>query len=199
MEVHPMFLREPDSPEAAAFLDKERASNGYVMNLERAWAWRADVAEAFVALRKQLTDASTLGPREIALLVCATARARGDSYCALAWGARLAKLADASLAADVLRGDGAAALDAREQALRRWAEQIARDPNATTSADVERLRAAGLSEREIFEATVYIALRIAFAAVNDALGAQPDAELVDDAPQLVRAAVTYGRPPAPRR
>lgn len=191
-----MFLHEPETPEAAAFLEKERAASGYVMSLERAWAWRPDVAEAFVAVRKQLTDASSLSPREIAILVCATARARGDSCCALAWGARLAKLADASLAADVLSRDSVAALSVREKALRRWAEQITRDPNATTGADVEALRAAGLSEREILEATVYVGLRLAFATVNDALGAQPDPELVAAAPAPVRAAVTYGRPPA---
>jgi uncharacterized peroxidase-related enzyme len=191
-----MFLREPDTPEAAAFLDKERAASGYVMNLERAWAWRPDVAEAFVALRKQLTDASSLAPREIAILVCATARTRGDSCCALAWGARLAKLGDAALAADVLSRDSVPALTVREKALRHWAEQVVRDPNDTTAAHVEALRTAGLSEREILEATVYVALRLAFATVNDALGAQPDPELVAEAPPQVRAAVTYGRPPA---
>jgi uncharacterized peroxidase-related enzyme len=191
-----MFLQEPRTPEATAFLEKERAASGYVMDLERAWAWRPDVAEAFVAMRKQLTDASTLTPREIAVMVCSTARARRDACCALAWGARLAKLADAALAADVLTRDGAPALDAREKALSRWAERIALDPNATTAADVDALRAAGLTDREILEATVYISLRLAFATVNDALGAQPDAELVAEAPPEVRAAVTYGRPPA---
>ncbi len=74
-----MFVKEPATAAAAAFLDAERAANGYVMNLERAWAWRPDVAQAFVALRKQLIGASTLTPREIALLVCSTARTVGDS------------------------------------------------------------------------------------------------------------------------
>lgn len=92
--------------------------------------------------------------------------------------------------------DRRSALDAREAALRRWAEQVTRDPNATTAAHVDALRAAGLSEREILEATLCIALRLAFSTVNDALGAQPDAELLAEAPPQVRAAVTYGRPPA---
>jgi uncharacterized peroxidase-related enzyme len=191
-----MFLREPQTPEAAEFLERERSSTGYVMSLERAWAWRPDVADAFVALRKQLTDASTLTPREIALLVCVTARTRGDSCCALAWGARLAKLSSAALAADVVAGNDVPALSPRERALCRWAEQVTRDPNATGASDVDALRAAGLSEREILEATVYIGLRLAFATVNDALGARPDPQLVAQAPGEVRAAVTYGRAPA---
>ena len=53
---------------------------------------------------------------------------------------------------------------------------------------------AGLADREIFEATAYVAFRLAFSTVNDALGAQPDEELVAEAPPEVRAAVTYGRP-----
>lgn len=192
-----MFLKDPTTAEALAFMDKERASTGYLMNLERAWAWRPDVADAFVALRKQLTDGSTLSAREIALLVCATARALGDSYCAIAWGTKLAKLSDPSLAAHVLRGTDTPALTAREKALGRWAEQIVHDPNATRAAHVEALRAAGLSEREIFEATLFIALRLAFSTVNDALGAQPDSELLADAPPAVREAVTYGRAASP--
>jgi uncharacterized peroxidase-related enzyme len=191
-----MFLSEPTASEAAAFLDRERTAAGYVMNLERAWAWRPDVADAFAALRKQLTSHSALTHREVALLVCATARSRGDSYCALAWGARLADMAGPEVAAAILRGEAAHELSAREQALRRWAEQVVRDPNSVTASHVAELRVAGLSDREILEATVFIGLRLAFSTINDALGASPDAELVAAAPKAVREAVAYGRPPA---
>jgi len=188
-----MFLKEPSTPEAAEFLAKELAQSGYVMNLERAWAWRPDVAEAFVELRKRLIGNSSLSPREVALLVCASVSALGDSYCSLAWGAKLAKLGDAALAAKVLSGGNAPGLSAREEALRRWAGQVVADPNATRSADVDALRAAGLSDKEIFEATAFIAFRVAFSTVNDALGASPDAQLAAEAPAEVRSAVTYGR------
>jgi len=33
-----MLLNEPRTAEAAAYLEKDRAGSGYVMNLERAWA-----------------------------------------------------------------------------------------------------------------------------------------------------------------
>jgi len=191
-----MFISEPTTAEASAFLEKDRAATGYVMNLERAWAWRPDVAEAFVALRKRLTDQSSLAPREIALLVCTTARVLGDSYCSLAWGSKLAELAGAGLAAEVLRGSDADTLSTRERALKRWAEQVVRDPNEATMQQIDELRTAGLSDREIFEATVYVALRLAFSTVNDALGAQPDHQLVAAAPAEVRATVVYGRPPS---
>ncbi|HSV50668.1 MAG TPA: hypothetical protein VLJ57_01025, partial [Burkholderiaceae bacterium] len=58
---------------------------------------------------------------------------------------------------------------------------------------VDTLRAAGLSDQEIFEATVFVAFRMAFSTVNDALGVEPDAQVAEAAPPEVREAVTYGR------
>lgn len=191
-----MFLSEPSTAEAATYLEKERAGNGCVMNLERAWAWRPDVAEGFAIVRRQLIEQTTLTAREIALLVCTTARALGDSYCSLAWGTKLAGMRGATAAAAILCGADPAASTEREVALRRWAEQIVRDPNGASAKQAETLRAAGLSDKEIFEATVHVAFRLAFSAVNDALGARPDHQLVGAAPAAVRAAVTYGRPAA---
>jgi uncharacterized peroxidase-related enzyme len=167
-----------------------------VMNLSRLWAWRPDVHSAFSALRAQLTGASSLSPRELGVLVCATAASLGDSYCALAWGARLAGSSDASTAAAVLRASQSDAMTAREQALSVWARKVSKNPNATVREDVENLRSAGFSDKEIFEATAFIALRMAFSTVNDALGAHPDWQLAEAAPPEVRSAVTFGRPSA---
>jgi alkylhydroperoxidase family enzyme len=137
-----------------------------------------------------------LDARRRAVLVAACASAYGDSYCALSWGARLADAADADLAAGVLRGDDSA-LDPAERALAGWARAVARDPNGTTAADVQVLRDAGFVDSDIFAVTVFVALRLAFSTVNDALGARPDAELAAAAPRAVREAVAFGRPVAP--
>jgi uncharacterized peroxidase-related enzyme len=193
-----MFLNEPSTAEAAAHLEKDRAETGYVMNFEQAWAWRPDVAQGFALLRRQLIEGTALKPSEIALLACTTARALGDSYCSLAWGTKLAGMRGAALVAEVLRGVNPATATVREIALRQWAEQVVRDPNGASAMQVEQLRAAGLSDREVFEATVHVAFRLAFSAVNDALGARPDHQLVAAAPAEIRAAVTYGRPPHQR-
>lgn len=105
------------------------------------------------------------------------ARAR-YSYCSIAWGSKLAALANPSVAAKVLRALDAPGLTTREAALRRWIDQVVAGPNGTGAAQVDALRAAGFSEREVFEATVYVAFRVAFATVNDAFGARPDAQLL---------------------
>jgi uncharacterized peroxidase-related enzyme len=189
------FLAEStESADRTALYDADLASDGYVNNLTRVWGWRPDQLLAFQTLRNDLASASGLSKREFAVLVAATAAARGDSYCALAWGTTLAGLSSEGAAAAVLQGLDAA-LSQRETALADWARQVVADPNATTQADVDRLRTAGLDDREIFEATTWIAYRLAFSTINDALGAIPDVQLAQKAPPPVREAVTYGRKP----
>jgi uncharacterized peroxidase-related enzyme len=190
------FLDEPPASEAAKrFYDDDVETDGYVGNVTRLWCWRPDVLEATGKLRGLITKESSLSEREVAVLVTATASARRDSYCALAWGARLAKLADEQTAARVIAGDDAP-LNDREQALAAWARQVVQDPNATTAEDVERLRAVGISDAELFDATAYIAQRLAFCTVNDALGANPDVQLAEETPAMVRAAIDFGREPS---
>lgn len=192
-----MFLQPPPETAAvAALYQREHPDEGYVMNLTRLWAWRPEVSDAFTALRGQLTGASALTPRDLGVLVCATAGRLGDAYCALAWGERLARTAGANVAAAVLQGVPDDALTARDRALADWARKVATAPNDTTPADVQQLRDVGLTDQTIFEATAFVGLRVAFSSVNDALGARPDRQLADAAPEPVRQAVRFGRPVA---
>lgn len=96
MAAQPTFLTEPPQTEATARMYEDRSEDGYVWNVTRLWAWRPDVQKAFVALRTGLMDGASLGERDWAVLVAATAAQRNDSYCSLAWGAKLAQLADAA-------------------------------------------------------------------------------------------------------
>jgi uncharacterized peroxidase-related enzyme len=188
------FLGDPPLTEAAAaYYDKDRVDDGYVWNVTRVWCWRPDLFAAFGALRGELMEESQLGDRDWAVLVTSTASELRDSYCSLGWGIRLAKLVGDDVAAQVISGASEPDLSAREQALAEWARKVVRDPNATTEEDVARLREHGLGDREIFEATAFIAFRLAYSTVNDALGAPPDEQLVDTAPPAVRAAVDFGR------
>ncbi len=149
-----MFLDEPPHDEQVdALHTADREEGGYVWNFTRLWGWRPELLERFVELRTGLMEASGLGERDWAVLVTATASELRDSYCSLAWGKKLAALVDAETAGQVLAGAEAPALSEREAALREWARQVVRDPNATSTAGVERLRAAGLDDREIFDAT----------------------------------------------
>jgi uncharacterized peroxidase-related enzyme len=191
------YLGEPPENEATrSAYERDRAEDGYVWNVTRLWSWRNDFEDAFVALRSSLLEGSVLTDRETAVLNTAAASARRDSYCSLAWGPRLAALPDDETAAATLAGREAPALTERESALANWARQVVAAPGETNEADVERLRNVGLDDQTIFEATAFIALRLAFSTINGALGAAPDRQLAHAAPRPIRAAVDYGRPPS---
>jgi len=159
------------------------------------WAHQPETLKRLFGLMSRAFTPSGLTFRQRGILVTAAASALGDSYCSLAWGAKLGKASDAAVAAGVLNGSDAGLTD-QEKAMAAWARKIARDPNATTPADIQALRDSGLDDGQVFAITGFVALRLAFSTINDSLGAQPDAQLALSLPQEVREAVTYGRPVA---
>jgi alkylhydroperoxidase family enzyme len=190
----PTFLDEPaESAGQRKLYDDDLAGDGYVWNVSRLWGHQPEAREGLVRLMGQAVRAAGLTDRQRGILVAAMASTLGDSYCSFAYGRNLTGWADVTVAAGVLSGDDSV-LDRDEQALARWARQVARDPNATTADDVQSLRDAGFTDAAILALTHFVALRLAFAAVNDALGAGPDKALVEDVAPEVRAAVTWGRP-----
>jgi hypothetical protein len=180
------------SPQVQALYDEDLAGGGYVSNGSRLWAYQPDTKGLF-ELMSEAFRPSGLSFRQRGILVTAAASALGDSYCSLAWGGKLGKASDAAIAAGVLNGSDAG-LTGQEKAMAAWARKVAGNPNATTPADVQALRDAGLGDGQIFAITAFVALRLAFSTINDSLGAQPDAELGQSLPREVREAVTYGRP-----
>jgi SAM-dependent methyltransferase/alkylhydroperoxidase family enzyme len=188
------FLEMPAVSDAAQrMFDEDVDDHGFVMNASRLWAYAPEVHERLFDLLSTVTRLGSLSLRQRGILVAAAASTLGDAYCSLAWGSRLADASSASIAGDVLRGldDG---LDDSEKALAAWARQVVSDPNGATDADIRELRSVGFSDNQIFSITAYVAGRIAFSTVNDALGAQPDYELATSVPPQVRDAVRYGRP-----
>jgi uncharacterized peroxidase-related enzyme len=190
------FLEEPAvSAHAQELFDEDLADDGFVWNVTRLWAHQPDTLKQLFALMSEAFRASGLSFRQRGILVTAAASTLGDSYCSLAWGGKLATATEAALAAGVLTGADAGLTD-QEKALADWARKVARDPNATTPADIAALRDCGLDDGQIFAVTTFVALRLAFSTINDSLGAQPDGQLAQSLPAEVRAAVTYGRPVA---
>jgi alkylhydroperoxidase family enzyme len=190
-----MYLSPPPASAAAdQMYDDDRAEMGYVMTGSLVWAHRPELHEGLFALLGAAAEAAGLTVRDRGILVTACASTLGDAYCSMAWGTKLAAEADPALAGAVLGGVDDRLTD-RERALAAWARRLAGDANATTAEDVGALRAVGYDDAQILAITTYVGLRIAFSTVNDGLGVQPEPELTAMAPDAVRAAVTYGRPP----
>lgn len=188
------FLAEcaPDA-EAQRLFDDDVAELGYVMNVSRLWAYQPATVNHLFDLMGETHATEHLSFRQRGILVTACASTLGDAYCSLAWGTKLASKSDAETAAGVLRGIDDR-LSPAEHAMAQWARKVARDPNHTSAADVQDLRDAGYSDAQIFAMTAYVALRVAFSTVNDALGARPDSAFRMSAPEAVLGAVSYGRP-----
>ena len=188
------FLTQPASTEASQKLfDADLDEIGFVMNASTLWAYQPETVTGLFDLLRTTKNHADLTFRQMGILVTATASTLGDAYCSLAWGKKLAGVSDAETAAGVLSGDDQRLTEA-ESAMADWARKVVRDPNATTRADVQALRDAGFDDAQIFAITVFVALRLAFSTINDALGAEPDAGLRQIVPEAVRDAVTFGRP-----
>lgn len=183
----------PQTAEAQRLFDADQSGVGYVTNVSRLWAYTPAALDALSDLMSEVTRTGSLTLAQRSVLVTAAASTLGDSYCSMAWGNKLADATSPDVAAGVIQGD-AEGLDQADRALATWACLLANDANATTAEDVQKLRSAGFDDAQIFAITVYVALRLAFSTVNDALGAVPDSKLASTTPELVRSAISFGRP-----
>jgi alkylhydroperoxidase family enzyme len=80
-----------------------------------------------------------------------------------------------------------------ERAVQGLARKVAADATAVTQADIDELRAFGLTEDEVFDVVLAAAARCFFSKMLDGLGVAPDAEF-RELPADVRGPLTVGRP-----
>ena len=164
------FLDPAEVTEAAqAEFEADLAELGFVMNAVRLWAYQPETYRSLLSLMSQVASVAPFSFRQRGILVLASVSALGDSYCSLAWGTKLAGRFGAAVPSGILRGEDGT-LSKPERVMAAWARQVTRHPNGTTVSDVGALREGGFSDADIFAMTVYIALRLALATVNDALG-----------------------------
>ncbi|HEX7098228.1 MAG TPA: peroxidase-related enzyme [Acidimicrobiia bacterium] len=170
----------------AEMYSKVRESIGYVPNYAKAFSHRPALFEAWAQLNS--TVKSAMDPRRYELATVAAAVRRRSSYCALAHSEKLLQLGSTDEEVRSLARDPEGApLGELEQAIVGYATQVAEAPHTVTAADIDRLRALGLSDSEIFDIASAAAARLFFTALCDAVGTQPDAvyretmsNLVDD-------------------
>ncbi len=186
------------APESAtgdtADLYRRLNGGGYLPNYARVFSLRPQLMPHISALMAAVRD--PMPPRLWKLVSFAAALAGGSSYCSLAFAQKLlgGELDGEALLA-LARGEPHPALDPAEQAAMDFAARVAREPSHTTAGDIERLRAAGFTDREIFDIAAAAAYRCFFSRFGDALGALPDAQLAGLPAELL-AALTVGRTPA---
>jgi uncharacterized peroxidase-related enzyme len=178
---------------AAEMLDKAREDHGYVPNWVRLFAGRPDVYDAWQHMLGAVRD--NMDRRRYELATIAAARRLSSSYCMLAHSTVLLDKgfyepdAVRAIAADHRTAD----LDAADVAVMDLAEKVAADASAIAQEDIDRARAAGLSDADVFDVVLTASLRAFFTKTLDALGAQPDAGYRELSPEL-QDALVVGRP-----
>jgi len=190
------FVRATPDQEACepitTMFDHDRATWGFVPNFTRTFALRPDVYRAWQQLNA--TIKSSMDRRRYELATVAAAAALRSSYCTLAHGRVLAEqFLPAEGVIQLLTDRAAAPLDVVESAVVGFAEKVALHADQVSQADIDELRAVGLTDEEIFDVVLAASARCFFAKALDATGTAPDAAYRQLEPGLAEA-LTVGRP-----
>ncbi len=180
------FIDTPKDPE---FFDQNRAPAGHVPNFVTTFAARPAVYEAWKQLNGAIKESMDLRRYELATLAAATALK--SSYCCLAHGQVLADKFYTSEEVAALVSEPPN--DPVDRAVMAFARKVALSADAVTQADVDELKALGLTDADVLDVVLAAAARSFFSKTLDATGTQPDAAF-NGLPETLREALTVGRP-----
>ncbi|HEU5268920.1 MAG TPA: hypothetical protein VFU36_03280, partial [Jatrophihabitans sp.] len=134
--------------------------------------------------------------RRFELATIAAARSLRSTYCTAAHSKFLRDICGDEPTVDQIAADpSGAALDEQDRAVYEFAGKVAADASSVTQADVDNLRAVGLTDREIADIVFAAAARSFFTRVLDGLGARLDHQTAAAfSPELLDSMIV-GRPP----
>ncbi len=137
----------------AAYFAKCEEKLGFVPNVLKAYAFDMAKLEGFVAMYNDLMLApSGLSKLEREMIAVAVSSANRCYYCLAAHGAAVRALADDPVLGELMvMNYRAARLDRRQRAMLDFAVKLTAQPFAIEEADREAVRAAGFSDRDIWD------------------------------------------------
>jgi uncharacterized peroxidase-related enzyme len=190
------FLRTVSEDEAegdvAAMFAADIEHNGYLPNYSRLFSLHPKAYVAWAGLILSIRGEMDRKRYELATL--GAARELRSTYCSLAHGSileeRFLPADDVTL---IAQGRSSEVLDDAETLVVEFAGKVAQDATSIEEADIDRLRRAGLSDRDIFDLVLAVAARSFFTKVLDATGTLADVEYTEMSADL-REALTVGRP-----
>ena len=159
----------------ADMYEGDREAFADLPNFTKAFSLRPEVYAAW----RQLNGAikANMDLRRYELATVAAARRLRSSYCTLAHGSVLmANFLEPEALRALVDDFRTADLEPVDLAVMELADKVAHDATSVTEADVDRLRALGLTDSEIFDVVLAAAARCFFSKTLDGLGAQPDAK-----------------------
>ncbi|HEY9496073.1 MAG TPA: peroxidase-related enzyme [Intrasporangium sp.] len=181
--------------EVAKYFEAQREMWGFLPNYAVPFSHRPEVAQAWQALNLAIRGGMDRRRYEIATI--AASRARRSTYCTAAHSKFLRDVCgdEAAMLSINDHPDGAG-LDETDRAVYEFATAVAADAAGIQQADVDRLRAVGLSDADIADVVFAAAARCFFTAVLDGAGAQLDAETAAAFPPDQIEGMVVGRPVA---
>jgi uncharacterized peroxidase-related enzyme len=190
-----MFLRtiaeEDASGRVGEIYAAQKAQMGFVMETARCMTTRPDLLPIYTDFSDKIRAGFSLG--EWRLITLIAAKHIRSTYCSYVYGKQLIdNLGSKEVVMAVQRDFRNAALSARDVAMLDYAEKITIDASQVTQADIDRLRGAGFTDRQISDIALCAAFRAFVSRFFDATGAEPEAAYVDS-DESFRTAMTVGR------
>jgi uncharacterized peroxidase-related enzyme len=180
------------SGEVAENYAADLAHYGYLPNYSRLFSLHPLAYRAWGGLIQSIRKG--MDRRRYELATVGAARELRSTYCSLAHGTILDE--DYFETADVIKivtGEAASVLSEVDNGIVEFAAKVAADASSVVQEDIDRLRALGLADGEIFEIVLSAAARSFFTKVLDATGTLADALYNEVDPEL-RDALTAARP-----
>ena len=183
---------EEATADVAAMYAADIERVGYLHNYIRTFSLHPDAYQAWRGLVAAI--AKPMDERRYELATFSAANRLRSSYCSLAHGQVLVdKFLEPSVVEVLIEDPDSAGLDYADTLIVRFAAKVAGDASTITEADIDGLRTAGLSERDILDVVLAAAARCFFSKVLDATGTLADSIYNEMEPEL-REALTVGRP-----
>ncbi|MDH2414016.1 peroxidase-related enzyme [Nocardioides sp. CER19] len=186
-------------PESAAtgdladYYEHQRAGWGFLPDYAGAFGPRPEVAEAWNTLNGTIRRG--MDRRRFELATIAAARALRSTYCTAAHSMFLRDVCGDEQTLRTLAEDpSGATLSEQDRAVYAFAGKVATDAASVEQADVDALRAVGLSDADVADVVYAAAARSFFTRVLDGLGAQLDAETAASFPPELLDGMVVGRP-----
>jgi len=181
--------------DVADYYRHQHESWGFLPNYARLFSSRPDVAEAWNRLNLAIRGGMDRRMFEIATI--AAARALHSTYCTVAHSKFLRDVCGDEDTLERLADDpSGAGLSPQDRAVFEFATRVATDAAATRQADVDALRAHGLTDTDVANVVFAVAARSFFTRVLDGLGAQLDVETADAFAPALLESMLVGRPVA---
>lgn len=182
--------RDADETLAAMYL-RQQDSWGYVPNYAKVFSHRPEVMARWAQLLSGIKR--SLDKRRFELATFAAAHALRNTACSLAHAAALKPFFTDEEILAIAEGRWDGVLPEADQAMLRYAQQVAVDASAVTAGQVADLKRLGFSDAEVFDIAATAAGRAFFTKVLDALGVQADAPSRGIGETLL-GPLTVGRP-----